>query len=181
MNSLEELKLDLKPKLCLNAKSIDKDSIDKLLANELFNDLIQFVLLKIEEDDAGANVVKILDYCFEQKPLLNDLYASLTSNKVKYILIDYLTEKFKDKKLGICEADLNFLIELFAKCLNKPFDNASEIDKVELVKLSDLMCLLSTAKCKFNSTLINKELINLLIGKSFSVNAILISLNDYHF
>lgn len=89
----------------------------------------------------------------------------MSSKKSKYILIDYLTEKFKDKQLGIVEDDLNFLVQRFRHCLNRPFDEASEVDNVELVKLSDLMCLLSRSEdCKFDRSLIDKPLIGLLVG-----------------
>lgn len=76
-----------------------------------------------------------------------------------------MTEKFRDKELGIVRDDLNYLIESFRKCLNKPFEETSQIDKVELVKLSDLMCLLSRTDCDYDKSLIDKELIGLLIGK----------------
>lgn len=108
----------------------------------------------------------MLDYCFKHRSLLERLYGNLSSTKSKYILIDYLTEKFKDKELGITSEDLNFLIEQFRKCLDRPFDENSQIDKVELVKLSDLMCLQSSASnCDYDKSLINRDLIRLLIGK----------------
>lgn len=109
--------------------------------------------------------VRILDHCFRQRALLTGLYPNLSSEKSKYILIDYLTEKFKDKELGLQEDDLNFLVRRFRDCLNRPFDEASQVDHVELVKLSDLMCLLSRSEdCKFDRSLIDKPLITSLVG-----------------
>lgn len=100
-----------------------------------------------------------------------------------------MTEKFKDKQLRMQRDDLNYLINLFRNALSKPFEESSEIDKVELVKLSDLMCLLSSSdsNCDYDKELINKELISLLIGKNYykllscfeNIKSILSSLKFY--
>lgn len=55
-SNLEQLKSELKPKLCLNAKRIDKASVVKILNSEFLSELIELVLIKIDDDDAGLNV-----------------------------------------------------------------------------------------------------------------------------
>lgn len=55
-NNLEELKTNLKSKLCLKSVPIDRDGIEQILNNSNFTELIEVVLLKIDEDDTGTNV-----------------------------------------------------------------------------------------------------------------------------
>lgn len=54
--NLDQLKLNLASKLILNAPPIEQTSIDEILNHQFCHELIDFVLLKIDENDAGPNV-----------------------------------------------------------------------------------------------------------------------------
>lgn len=54
--NLDELKANLRPELVLGARPIDEERIKQISNHQFFNELIEFVLLQIDEDDAGSNV-----------------------------------------------------------------------------------------------------------------------------
>lgn len=55
-NNLEDFKLALKPRLLLHAETITETELQQILDHGHFNELLDFVLLQIDDDNVGANV-----------------------------------------------------------------------------------------------------------------------------
>lgn len=53
---MEEFKAALGPRLLMQAERIDETGLQEILEHRHFNELLDFVLLQIDDDDVGANV-----------------------------------------------------------------------------------------------------------------------------
>lgn len=55
-NNLEKFKASLRPRLLMQAERIDEAGLQEILEHRHLNELLDFVLLQIDDDDVGANV-----------------------------------------------------------------------------------------------------------------------------
>ena len=53
---MEDFQLVLRPRLLLQAEPVTEAELRQILEHRHFNELIDFVLLQIDDDDVGANV-----------------------------------------------------------------------------------------------------------------------------
>lgn len=53
---MEEFKAALGPRLLMQAERIDETGLQEILEHRHLNELLDFVLLQIDDDDVGANV-----------------------------------------------------------------------------------------------------------------------------